>query len=360
MTSQSAERLIGMVLPNKNDGDDEPPFKIYTLDPRSTFIVYNSGLGEEPICAVKYVLVPDIFGNPTKDPTYDTIYSIYTPTHYFEIKNDVLQRDKTKSHSLGTVPVFEYCNNNARLGSFEVVETILDAINTLACNRVDATEQFVQALMVFENCEIDSEQFDNMRQKGAVKIKSVDGATSKIYLLTADLKQADQQVLTDALYHEIQRIVGLPTQGMENTSDSSNNGAQIIKQGWQQAEARAKDTELLWRESEGNFLKLVLKICREVGAVDIKLASVTPKFTRRSYENVLVKSQVLTTMLSIDKVAPRLAFDASGLFIDSESAYLESMKWYEENKPTESVIPSNVSEEVIVTENEGNVSKEAE
>jgi SPP1 family phage portal protein len=335
-----------MVLPNKSDGEDEPPFKIYTLDPRCTFIVYNSGLGEPPICSVSYVTVSDVL-NKNSD---EIIYSVYTPTTYFEIKNDKIDEEKTERHIMGGIPVIEYCNNNARLGSFEVVETLLDAINTLASNRVDATEQFVQALMVFLNCDIDSDQYDEMRKKGAVKIKSGDGVNSDIKLLTADMKQADQQVLTDALYHEIQRIVGLPTQGMENTSDSSNNGAMIVKNGWSQAEARAKDTELLFRESERNFLKLVLKICRDVGAVDIKLSSIMPKFTRRSYENSLVKSQILTTMLTTPQIAPRLAFEASGLFLDPESAYSESMKYFEENKPPED-IPVGASEEIIVTEN---------
>ncbi|MDR2044898.1 MAG: phage portal protein [Clostridium sp.] len=338
-----------MVLPNKAEGDDEPPFKVYTLDPQCTFVVYNSGLGEEPICAVKYVSIPDMFGDSAKEPTFDTVYSIYTPDMYFEVKNDILQTEKTKHHSLGMVPIFEYMNNNARLGAFEVVETILDAINTLASNRVDATEQVVQALMVFVNCEIDSDQYDEMRKKGAVKIKSVDGATSDIKLLTADFKQADQQVLTDALYNIMLKITGMPTQASETSSDSSNNGAMIVKNGWFHAEARAKDTELLWREAEGNFLKLVLKICRETGDLDIKLSEFTPKFSRKNYEDVQTKSQVLTAMLATDKIAPRLAFAHCGLFVDSESAYSESKEWYEASMVREE---EKLPDETILVEDE--------
>ena len=147
------------------------------------------------------------------------------------------------------IPIFEYVNNNARIGAFEVVETLLDAINTLASNRIDATEQAVQALMVFVNCDISSDDYDEMRKKGAVKIKSADGMNSDIKLIAADLKQADQQVLMDALYEEVLRITGMPSQAMGSNSDSSNNGAVIVRNGWFNAEARAKDTELLWRES---------------------------------------------------------------------------------------------------------------
>jgi SPP1 family phage portal protein len=332
-----------MVLPNKEEGDDEPPFRIYTLDSRTTFLVKHSGLGKKTLCSVSYVSVDNGMGIDSTD----LVFSVYTPKRYFEIKNSKIV--KSEAHSLGMVPVFEYCNNNARLGSFEVVETILDAINILESNRVDATEQFVQALMVFLNCDIDSDQYDAMRKKGAVKVKSGDGVNSDIKLLTADMKQSDQQVLVDDLKTMVREIVGMPTQGMNNTSDSSNNGAMIIKNGWQQAESRAKDTELLWRESEGNFLKLVLKICRDMDKVDLSRRNIELKFTRRNYEDIMAKSQVLTTMLGKPMIAPRLAFDSSGLFVDSNSAYIESMKWYEKHKSDPPVV-EKVDEEKIVTE----------
>lgn len=186
--------------------------------------------------------------------------------------------------------------------------------------------------MVFINCEITSDDYDQMRKKGAVKIKAVDGINSDIKLLCADFNQGDQQVLMDALYDEVLRITGMPSLSMGNTSDSSNNGAVIVRNGWYNAEARAKDTELLWREAEGNFLKLVLKLCRELGVVDLKLSDITEKFTRRNYEDLQVRSQVLTTMLSNEKIAPRLAFAHCGMFVDSEEAYKESMEWYESHK----------------------------
>ena len=316
-----------MVLPNPDYKDeDEPPFQIFTLDPCSTFVVYHSGVGEKPICAVTYTSKDFLSG----DNVSEIIYSVYTPDTYYEICSHRII--KQTSHAMGMIPIFEYVNNNARIGAFEVVETLLDAINILTSNRVDATEQAVQALMVFVNCEISTDDYDKMRAKGAVKIKSSDGIASDIKLLAADLKQADQQVLMDALYEEVLRITGMPSQAMGGNSDSSNNGAVIVRNGWFNAEARAKDTELLWRESEGYFLKLVLKFCREMSGLDLKLSDITEKFTRRNYEDLQVRSQVLTTMLSNPHIAPRLAFAHCGMFVDSEEAFRESEKWYEENK----------------------------
>lgn len=318
---------LRMVLPNVDaDVRDEAPFSIYTLNPRYGYVVYSSALGEKPLCAVRYV-ADDIRVHGQSE---ELVFSVYTDKEYFEIRNNRVV--SKKPHALGMVPVFEYVNSNSRLGAFEPVETLLDAINALASNRVDATEQAVQALTVFYNCDISSEDFEKLRSQCALKIKSVEGTQSKVDVLSMDFNQADQQVLMDALYDEILRITGMPSQAMGNTSDSSNNGAVIVRNGWYNAEARAKDTELLWRESEDNFLRLVLKICRDSGKLDMRLSEVTPKFTRRNYEDLQVRSQVLTTMLSNPKIAPRLAFAHCGMFIDAEEAYSESMKWFEESK----------------------------
>ena len=56
------------------------------------------------------------------------------------------------------------------------------------------------------------------------------------------------------------------------------------------------------------------------------------KFTRRNYEAIQSKSQVLVSMLQQPKIHPLLAFSHCGLFTDPESAYTLSMNYYEEQQ----------------------------
>ena len=80
------------------------------------------------------------------------------------------------------------------------------------------------------------------------------------------------------------------------------------------------------------MLKLVLKICRELSDLNLYLKDIDMKFTRRNYEAIQSKSQVLISMLQEPKIHPQLAFQHSGMFSDSESAYTMSMKYYEEQQ----------------------------
>lgn len=318
-----------MVLPNKNSSwreMDEAPFKVYTLEPSHTFLIRYTGLGEPVVCGV-YMIV-------NRDPETKIdheIACVYTPTDYFEIEivsatggsASILKHEK---HVLGCVPIVEYINNHSRIGSFEIVETLLDAMNTLESNRLDGTEQTVQSLMIFKNCDFENEDLDAIKENGAVKIKSGLGVDSDLKLLSPDLNQADQQVLKDSLYKTILTITGMPAMAGENTSDSSNNGAAFMRGGWYSADARAKDSELLWKRSETEFLRIVLKICRDLNVLNLSVADVDMKFTRRNYEDILSKSQTLTNMLTAG-IDPLHAISQCGLFGDPSEVF-EASKMY--------------------------------
>ena len=70
------------------------------------------------------------------------------------------------------------------------------------------------------------------------------------------------------------------------SSTSDTGAAVIMRDGWSLAEARAKDSELMFKRSEGSFLRLVLRILRDMGDVTLSLSDIDIKFTRRNYEAI--------------------------------------------------------------------------
>lgn len=311
-----------MVLPDGEADveEDEAPFEIFTLDPRYCYVVYHNSLGEQPVMAVKFVETED----------NGILYSIYTKDRYFEIKDEhEILRDEEQV--LG-IPIIEYPLNNARLGAFEIVLPLLDAINTVESNRLDGVEQFVQALMLFHNVDISSEDYKKLRDEGAIKFKDIDPQfKAEIEYLTAEMNQTQTQTLVDSMYDTVLTICGMPNRnGGSSTSDTGS--AVIMRDGWSAAEARAKDTELMFKKSEKEFLKLLLRICRDLSDLTLKLSGLEIRFTRRNYENISQKATVLTTMLANPKIAPILAFTHCGMFSDPQIAYKMSMEYAEEQE----------------------------
>ena len=313
-----------LVLPDSRGAEDDSPFELFTLDPRDTFVVYSTEVGNQPMFAVKYRV----------DSENNRICSIYSANWYWKIVGDKIV--ESKAHALEMIPIFEYPANNARLGAFEIVLPMLDAINNVASNRMDGVEQFIQAFVKFVNCDIDEEQFKALKDLGAIKVKSIDGSSADVSIVTQELNQVQTQTLVDYLYQTVLTICGMPNRnGGSSTSDTG--AAVIMRDGWTLAESRAKDSELMFKKSEHEMLKLVLRIIRDTQGLsddiyNLKLKNLSLQFTRRNYENVQSKSQVLVSMLQQNKIHPRLAFTSSGLFTDPESAYQLSKEYSEEQE----------------------------
>lgn len=308
-----------MALPN-SEGDPDMPVNIYSLDPRTAFVVKHNSLSEPVVMGVKFIT--------KKSGT--RVYSVYTKTEYFEIEGlEVLTGRITKhtSHVLGEVPIFEYPANTARLGAFEIVLSLLDALNEVESNRLDDLVQYVNSFLALLGGAIDDETYSKLEEYKMLCLP--EGVDAK-YLSVA-MQQSDVQILADNLYETILTICGMPNRnGGSSTSDTGS--AVIMRDGWQNSETQMQATELLWKKSERKFLRLVLRILRDSVGTVLNVSDIEIKFGRRNYEGILTKSQVLISMLNQPKIHPELAFTHSGLFLDPESAYLQSKEWWEEQE----------------------------
>lgn len=311
-----------MVLPTQ---DGITPFGIWTLDPRATFVVYYADHTRRPLMGVYVTCV-----NPN---TGISRYCVYTDTFYIEVESGSIVEGSYKEHSLGMVPIIEYPANSARLGAFEIVLAPLNAINMIESNRVDGVEQFVQSLMKFINCDIDEDKFKALVELGAIKVSSPEGKKADVEIITSELNQQQTQVVVSDMYDAILTICGMPNRnGGSSTSDTGS--AVIMRDGWSAAEARAKDSETMFRAPENQTLRLILRILRDTSgySLNLNVEDLDIKFTRRNYADIQSKSQVLISMLAQPKIHPKLAFTHSGMFSDPEAAYLMSAQYVEEQE----------------------------
>ena len=292
---------------------DEAPFEVYIPDPRNTFVIRVNDVTKRVIAGVTFVFLDN-----------DHLrYTVYTEDATYVIEGSQLHVGNLISattHNLGFVPLIEYPCNSVYMSPVEVVHDLLNALSLVASNRLDGIEQFIQAIMVFEGVDITQETLDEAKANGVIKIPpTADGRSGHLYYLNEQLDQSQTQTLVDDLYQTILQIVGMPSQGNANTSDSSNNGAVIMKNGWWNAEARTLETEGMWKSAETMFLKIVLKICDKASALTgLAVSDVEPKFGRRSYEDLLTKTQSFSTLRSAGAPAIQ-AFTFSNLSKDPES-----------------------------------------
>ena len=301
------------VAVSKGELLDEAPFEIYVLDPRNSFVIRRNDVTQRILAGVTYVFISD----------YEVEFTVYTDNDVYTIKGNSQTADKIIAHTVhntGIVPILEYPCNSVYMSPLEVVHDLLNSMSLLVSNRVDGIEQFIQALMVFEGVDVSQETLDEARDSGVIKLPpTLDGRSGHLYYLNEQLDQGQTQTLVDDIKQTILEIVGMPSQGNAKTSDSSNNGAVIMKNGWWNSEARRLETVGMWEEIETNFLKIALKICADANALTgLSVSDVKPKFFANNYEDLLTKTQSFSTLRSAG--CPSIqAFKYSHLGQDPES-----------------------------------------
>ena len=305
-----------IVLPKKIK-DGVSAFNILRLNPTNAFVVKYNDIYKKNALGVSYITL--------SDSSYRV--GAYTDKQYFELEGKDFKSLKVISvqpNRVGLEPIIEYKNDDERMGCFERVISLLDALNEATSDRLNGLAQFVQSILWMNNCEIDKEQMEQLKDKLGLLTKSEPGNPASVEYLTATLDQSQTQTLIDYLYEQILQIAGVP--GREQSTGGNTGQAIMLSNGWQIAETHARSVEQTFAQSEREMLKVVLRILSLTESSEVaslKLSDIDVKFSRNRTDSLLVKTQGLMNQLQAG-IHPLIAITNCGLYSDPQSVWNDS------------------------------------
>lgn len=331
---KAAQRIIGA----------EIPFRIVVPTPINTFIIY-SRYTEEPLLAVQEL----------KNENGESYKLCFSETHEYYIKNGKLLEIqdsngnlvKSRPHAFDGIPIVEYPNNQNRVSDIELVIDLLDAINNMQSNRMDAIEQFVQSWIKFVNCDIDEETFAKMKLMGALVVKSNNRENkADVDIMTQELNQTEAQVAKDDLWNNALSISAIPNK--QSNTGGDTQGAVELRNGWDFSKqaARLKDPYIM--DSERRLNTILLNIIRQekgneecpFGVMDYEV-----QISHSPTDNMQVKGQVFQMLVNAG-IHPLVAIKTCGLWTDSEKVFLLSKPYLDVlYKTIDEVIPNAKEQE---------------
>lgn len=328
--------------------EDDAPFELSVPDPRRTFVVYHSGIKEEPLFCGYISYFSDDVMNSEEAPMAVSyrIITIYTDDKKYLFKEEgsnitlIQQPIDTLNAVVDAYPlqikgqrIIEYPLNNSRIGLIELVMSELNTLNRIKSADIDGIDQFVQSLLVFVNQEISVEKFKELVAAGAIEVTSQSpDKPADVKLLTNQLVHSETKIVLDDTYANILATVGIPRLN-DKPSGGDTGQARLLGEGWTMADERAKQDELSFKKSERRFLKLIIPICKELTKnkeekiISLRLSDIDIKFTRNKSDNLLVKTQGLMNMKEA-QVPPDVAFVSCGLFSDPNDVYQKAKAYY--------------------------------
>lgn len=326
--------------------DDESPFEIQNVDNDTCEVIYSNGIGHEQLFSVIITDMENVI--VTEDDRQKQKYqeiTIYLRNKKLTCKcigGNIEWSQKVSPLILKEHIITEYYVNRDRISLIEIGKDLFDGINQLESLDFDDLEQFVNAIMVFTNAEVDEDGLKEINELGAVNIKSTENRKASVDLLQQRLNATDTQVMYTRILTALHQILGIPMatdSGSVTTGDTGK--AKMTGQGYTSAGIRAKTDETMFKACDFNSLKVLLKICKTSDKSQIntlKASEVDSKMNRDMSDNLLVKAQGLSNLLS-SKIPKEYALPVVNLFSDS-NAVVQAMNKQEE-KEQKQVINNN-------------------
>ena len=347
-----------MVLPNRKRKAFSP-FEIMVLNPLTTFIIYSNDAYREPKVAVTYFTHEDGTVSLTA----------YSEDYVFEIErgtgpDDYIQNPIVKINIMGVIPIVEFAMND-RMGIFEKVIPLMDAINLVNSDRINDILQHVQSLLWLHNCELDKEEKQKLVDgDGVIMTQSSEGREAKISYLTQTLNQTEIQTLVDYFQEQLQQQTSTPS--WQEASGGSTTGAMQLSNGWQCLEIYAKSIEQIFIEPETQILEIETSIMKNDkrnfgGLEDIEISDIEIRFCRTKTYDLVSKTNALVSLLNAG-VDGLTAFNTVGLFTDSQQAWVDSAKTIKgmQKKLTEKTEVKAVQPQMDPNSNDANAYKDDE
>lgn len=359
-------RAFRFVKADTNKEQDEAPFELINVDSSLCEVVYSSKLGNEQLLSyietsMKYIDTDD---DGKEIEKYYSIYTVYLKNKMYTVdaKNNYVITNE-KPLVINEHCITEYYLNKSRLSLIEIGKDLFNDINYLESLDKDDMEQFVNAIMVFTNAEIDEDGIDKIREMGAVSISSTEGRDAKIELLEQRLNANTTNMYYSRLLNSLHQILGIPKAGDNGEVSYGDTGqARLTGQGFTSAGIRAENDENMFSMCDMNSMKIVLKICKQVSnskITKLSLSDFEPRFNRDRNDNILVKTQALLNLLEAD--IPRGIANAQiGLFNDPTEVTAEQNRLFGEQVSSRNVKNGDTTNDVDKANNQNNKIKNIE
>lgn len=324
----TAYRFIG-----KNEDKellDVSDFSISCENPMLTFVAYFTNNKPAFSCQIR------------KDTDGQNLYYCFTNSQFFVIKGGIIVNSGINGNR--AIPVIEYPNNSRRISDIEITIQITDAINTLQSDRINGIEQFVASWVKFVNCEIDKDTFNNMRQQGALVVKSNNGENkADVDILSQELNQTEGQVVFNDLLEKFLSIQGLSDRQSKNSGGDSGN-AVAMRNGFTEASLRVAICEPVFKKAERMSLRIILNRLRINKAFTLGIEDIEIHLNHNRTDNILTKTESLKMLLD-SGINYKRAIKTIDLFSDPEAVASESKDRMEILYPT--TITNQVETKVI-------------
>ena len=281
-------------------------FKIESLEPANTFVVYSSYYTDKrPMMGVMYRL----------DSENKKHFTVFTKDSRFEIVDLEHAERSGEQNPLGVIPIIEWYRSPDMMGCFERQISEMNNLNLLVSDFTNDVEQNTQAIWHGNDVEFPTETIKNEDGTVEERVKkpgtnewvitgtTQDGKTPFIKALAVDYDY--QGMLNNIITRRALILQKCNVPQRNDNSGGSTGVAMDSATGWSAAEAEAQKLQNIMETCKMNEVKAVLRAIKKCPHVPsdspllkLKAKDIQPNIKRSKTYELITKSNSLTTLLA--------------------------------------------------------------
>lgn len=291
------------------DNTPEVPIVIDYLDPRYTFVVQTTNVGNRQIMSC--LETHDSEGNNRK-------YTCFTDKYKFivdEVSGDIT----VENNPIGLDPVTMIENSLFLTGDWEEAISVMNALNLVTSDSLNDIEGTIKSLLVLIGCELDDSDtaLKNIREKRLLTIAGGTDAVSgnlDAKFISPKLESLSVQNIREFLEDARNVIVGVPDRSA-NSSGGDTGEAVLNRDGWTDIEIVAKLKEMFFKKAKKKQVAVALNVLKQVDAInkDLKVMDIDINIGRHTTDNLGTKAAAFATLVGTGELATIDALEMSGL-----------------------------------------------
>jgi SPP1 family phage portal protein len=298
-----------ITLPSPDISRDETPeipVVMATLDPRLTFVVQSTEIGNPQIMSCQVVM--DSEGNIVKYTCFTNDYKI--------TMNAAKDKIIFEKNPVYLDPITMVENSLLLTGDWEQAIPIMNALNMLTSDTLNDVEGTIKSLLVILGTDIpDAETtLTNIKDKRLLSLFSGTGGNVDAKFISPQLNSTEVSDLRNFLEEVQNVIVGIPDR--TTTGTGGDTGVAVIhRNGWSDIEIVAKLKELLFKRAKQKQLAVLINILKQIDLIsdELSVIDISVDISRNTLDNISTRAQTFSTLVATGELATIDALTFAGL-----------------------------------------------
>lgn len=300
-----------ITLPSEDiskDNTPDIPITYAYLDPRNTFVVQSTAIGNPDILSCHYV-INKVTGK--KD------YTCYTNKYKFEFTNMDKNTLVVSLNPIGKNPITMVENSLFLTGDWEQAIAVMNASNQVASDSLNDIEGTIKSLLVILGAEFENDTaIDKVKSNRVLTLTkgTGDAANLDAKFIAPQLDSISVENIRKYLAEARNVITGIPDR-QGNSSGGDTGQAVINRDGWTDIEIVARLKELFFKKAKKQQLSVGVKILQKLGIIskELSVIDIDLSIGRHTQDNLQTKTQAFATLVKTGELATIDALELSNL-----------------------------------------------